>query len=157
MRKTLSAVACCVLLAVASSKAQNPVLQGLNAVANYIAENGEVRSGVGGTFNAIGHAKISPVLIQQLTLYSHEFKHTAIDFGAAHMTTFSDDKTRESIGVAFGFKILDVDCLKDWKFPALKLAELRLGGSIGVDVDQALQGKVSQRSAVAAVTAGWKF
>ena len=157
MRKTLSAVACCVLLAVASSKAQNPLLRGLENVASYISANGELRSGVGGDFNAIGHGKISPVMIQQITFYSRNFKHTGVDFGVAHMTTFSSDKNHESVGFSFAWKILDLQQLKNWKFPALKLAELRLGGSVGVDVDEAIQGRVSQRSAVAAVTAGWKF
>ena len=158
MKKITSiAVAFTALLAVSSAKAQNPVLQGLANVANYVAENGELRSGVGGTFAEVGKAKLSPVMIQQLTVYSHNFAHTGVDIGPVHTTCFSGDKNHEGVGIGFGWKLLDVDWLKDFKFPALKLAELRIGGSVSVDVDQALQGKVSQRSAVAAVTMGWKF
>lgn len=150
------------LLAQEPSPALNPVAEGIRAVAVYIADNGEQRAGVGGTFEALADGEFDAVLIQQISLppLKTAFSKWTLEhrLGGVHTTCFSGEKNHEGIGLGVSWKLVKLPLVDGVSLPTIReLSELKLGLSVSVDVDEAIDGRFARDTTVAAVTFGWEF
>lgn len=140
----------------------NPFTSALRSFSIYLADNGEQRAGVGGTFEALSNGEFDAVLIQQISLppYKTPFNQWTLEhrIGAVHTTCFSGEKNHEGIGIGVSWKLVKLPVVRDISLPTIReLSEIRAGLSVSVDVDEAIKGNFAKDATVAAVTFGWAF
>lgn len=144
------------------SSALSPITDGIRLVAAYIADNGEQRAGVGGTFEALADGEFDAVLIQQISLppLKTAFSKWTLEhrLGGVHTTCFSGEKNHEGIGLGVSWKLVKLPLVDGVSLPTIReLSELKLGLSVSVDVDEAIDLRFARDTTVAAVTFGWEF
>lgn len=157
----LSSVLCLSMLAV-PVRAQNPIVNGVKAVASYVTTYGEQRAGIGGTIETLEDGEIDTVLIQQVSLppFQLGLKSWTLEtsLGIVHTTCFSGEKAHEGVGVGVSWRLVKIALITGVALPSISdLSEIRFGVSISVDADDAYKGRINRDATVIAGTLGFSF
>ena len=136
----------------------SPAASWITKTADYIAANGEASTGIGGTWDALAHGRMSIVANQSIGVWQPISNQTVyITMTVGHSSCMSD-KTHEGLGIGFSTQVFTIGWLKKARFLLFTdLSRVQLSAGIYPDVDKAVHGDFSAKTTVSSVRLGFKF
>jgi hypothetical protein len=130
----------------------------ITKAAEYIAANGEASTGIGGTWDALSHGRLSIVANQSIGFWQpFSNKTVCIQMTFGHSSCMAE-KTHEGLGLGLSTKVFTIGWLKKAHFLMFTdLSQVHLSVGIYPDIDKAVHGDFSAKTTVSSIRLGFKF